>query len=189
MRYSLLALLAAAVAALAPAASLSAQDLSSPINTICPVDGMLVDQQVAPVVISDTTGKRTELVPVGVCSHESCAEAVKSHPDWYLEASRANRIAKVERPGSIDSDRAATASGSSSASSASSASSSGGETVMTEANQGKPAVDRSIEYTQGRAGALKFKREMEQDQISGDRDDRRHDDYRHDDDRHDRMTR
>jgi hypothetical protein len=169
MRLNLLAFL---LAALAPTLALAAQDLSTPINTICPVDGMVVDRQLDPIVISDTTGKRTELVPVGVCSHQSCAEAVTAHPEWYLEASRANRIAKTDRPGSIDSDRPAYVGGSSGSSGASSAGSSvdaGGQAVKTEPNQGKSAVKRPIEYSQGRAGAIKFKREMDEGQGGGDR--------------------
>jgi hypothetical protein len=80
----------------APALLIGADhDLSTPVNTICPVDGMMVDQHRDPIVISDTTGGRTELVPVGVCVHDTCAEALRAHPEDYLQAARENRIAKV----------------------------------------------------------------------------------------------
>jgi hypothetical protein len=80
----------------APALLISAeQDLAKPINTICPVDGMAIDQQRDPIVVSDTTGGRTELVPVGVCVHQTCADAVRTHPEDYLQAARQDRIARV----------------------------------------------------------------------------------------------
>jgi hypothetical protein len=90
--------LAMLAALFAPALLIGADhDLSKPINTICPVDGMVVDQQRDPIVVSDTTGGRTELVPVGVCTHETCAEAVRTHPEDYLQAAREDRVARVRR--------------------------------------------------------------------------------------------
>src|SRR3954465_284845 len=83
-------------ALLAPALLMGAEhDLSKPINTVCPVDGMVVDQQRDPIVVSASTGGRTELVPVGVCAHPTCADAVRSHPEDYLQAAREDRVARV----------------------------------------------------------------------------------------------
>jgi hypothetical protein len=90
MKFAMLAAL------FAPALLIGAErDLSQPINTVCPVDGMMVDQHRDPIVVSDTTGGGTELVPIGTCVHETCADAVRSHPEDYLQAARDNRVARV----------------------------------------------------------------------------------------------
>jgi len=83
---------------LAPAMAVAA-DLGQPINTICPVDGMMVDTTRDPIVVSDSTGRNTELVALGVCSHDTCAEAVRRDPEAYLDAARRDGIARIDDRG------------------------------------------------------------------------------------------
>ncbi len=76
------------------------RDLTRPINTICPVDGMVVDASRAPIVVSDSTGRQADLVPLGVCTQASCADKVRNDPATYLEAARRDRIASTRETSS-----------------------------------------------------------------------------------------
>lgn len=128
------------------------RDLTVPINTICPVDGMVVDAVRAPIVVSDSTGRHTDLVPIGVCTHAWCAEKVRSDPAAYLDAARRDRIAKIDEP-----------TRGSSAGSVGDGDADGGRTmVMTDpTNAGKPADSAERPLMNDRPNALNLKEDFD----------------------------
>ncbi|MBA3845812.1 MAG: hypothetical protein H0X45_04085 [Planctomycetes bacterium] len=145
---------------MAPAFAVAA-DLTEPINTICPVDGMVVDAKSDPIVVSDSSGRQSELVPLGVCAHATCAQKVRSDPQAYLDAARRDKVAELD--GGHEANRET-------------AWDDGDRAVVTTdaSSRGKAADPAERDLMNDRPNALNLKQDFEDlgksaDQIEGDR--------------------
>jgi hypothetical protein len=73
-------------------AALGAADQTA-INSICPVTGKPVDTTIPPVIVTLGKGERAQRMVIAVADR-AAGDKVKANPAAYVEAARANRIAK-----------------------------------------------------------------------------------------------
>jgi hypothetical protein len=74
-----------------PTALLAAEPTA--VNSVCPVTGRPVDGAIPPVIVTVGKGERAQRVVIGVADR-AAADKVKANPAAYVDAAKANRVAK-----------------------------------------------------------------------------------------------
>jgi hypothetical protein len=73
--------------------ALAADSELKPINTVCPVTGQPVDPTLAPVVVVLGKGDKAKRIIIGIADRSAAAQ-IKTDPQRFAEAAKANRAAK-----------------------------------------------------------------------------------------------